>query len=192
MAKLQFRYGAMNSGKTMNLLQIAYNFLEKGKKIAIIKPFVDTKGEDKIVSRVGINRKVDYLLKKDESIIKKMATDLDEIDAILVDEVQFMSEKQIDELFFMSKKLNILVIAFGLRTNFKMEGFPASLKLLALADSLIENVTLCECGSKALFTARVLDSNYTLQGDDILIDGEKEVSYVPLCGKCFLEKVAKK
>ena len=96
MAKLHFRYGAMNSGKTTILIQTAFNYEERGQKVLIIKPEIDTKGNDTIVSRIGASRKVDYLINNDDSVIDTLKNDLENINCILVDEVQFMTKKQIE------------------------------------------------------------------------------------------------
>ena len=107
MAKLYFRYGAMNCGKTTMLLQVAHNYEERGMKIILIKPLIDTKGNNKVVSRLGVNRKVDILLNKNDEIISK----IDNLpDAIIVDEAQFLEPKQVEELFYISKEYNIPVL----------------------------------------------------------------------------------
>ena len=138
MAKFHFRYGAMNAGKSTVLLQTAYNYEEKGKKVVLIKPSVDTKGDEKIVSRIGLERKVDYLISDNDSIISKLGDNLSSLSCILVDEAQFLKRKQVDELFYISKIMDIPVIAFGLRTDFKSNGFEGSIRLLELADALEE------------------------------------------------------
>ena len=104
MAKFHFRYGAMNAGKSTILLQTAYNYEEKGKKVVILKPSVDTKGDEKIVSRIGLERKADYLIGEDDSIISILGDNIISIDCILVDEAQFLKRKQVDELFYITKK----------------------------------------------------------------------------------------
>lgn len=105
MAKLHFRYGAMNAGKTTILLQTAYNYEERGQKVLIIKPSIDTKGESKIVSRIGLKRQVDVLVNEQDNIFEKIEDDVEEINCILVDEAQFLKRKQVDELFFYYKGL---------------------------------------------------------------------------------------
>lgn len=161
MAKFHFRYGAMNAGKSTILLQTAYNYEEKGKKVVILKPSVDTKGDEKIVSRIGLERKVDYLIGNNDSIISKLGDNISSLSCILVDEVQFLKRKQVDELFYISKMMDIPVIAFGLRSN----GFEGSIRLLELADALEEMPTICRCGRKARFNARKVDGEFTFDGD---------------------------
>ena len=191
MAKFHFRYGAMNAGKSTILLQTAYNYEEKGKKVVILKPSVDTKGDEKIVSRIGIERKVDYLIGDNDSIISILGDNIISIDCILVDEAQFLKRKQVEELFYISKIMDIPVIAFGLRTDFKSNGFEGSIRLLELADALEEMPTICRCGKKARFNARKVDGKFTFDGDSIVIDDNSEVIYESLCGTCYIEEQEK-
>ena len=188
MAKFHFRYGAMNAGKSTILLQTAYNYEEKGKKVVILKPSVDTKGDEKIVSRIGIERKVDYLIGDNDSIISKLGDNISSFSCILVDEAQFLKRKQVDELFYISKMMDIPVIAFGLRTDFKSNGFEGSIRLLELADALEEMPTICRCGRKARFNARKVDGKFTFDGDSIVIDDNSNVKYESLCGTCYIEE----
>ena len=191
MAKFHFRYGAMNAGKSTVLLQTAYNYKEKGKKVVLIKPSVDTKGDEKIVSRIGLERKVDYLIGDNDSIISKLGDNISSLSCILVDEVQFLKRKQVDELFYISKMMDIPVIAFGLRTDFKSNGFEGSIRLLELVDALEEMPTICRCGKKARFNARKVDGKFTFDGDSIVIDDNSEVIYESLCGTCYIEEQEK-
>lgn len=191
MAKFHFRYGAMNAGKSTILLQTAYNYEEKGKKVVVLKPSVDTKGDEKIVSRIGLERKVDYLIGNNDSIISKLRDNISSLSCILVDEVQFLKRKQVDELFYISKMMDIPVIAFGLRTDFKSNGFEGSIRLLELADALEEMPTICRCGKKARFNARKVDGKFTFDGDSIVIDDNSEVIYESLCGTCYIEEQEK-
>ena len=191
MAKFHFRYGAMNAGKSTILLQTAYNYEEKGKKVVVLKPSVDTKGDEKIVSRIGLERKVDYLIGDNDSIISKLGDNISSFSCILVDEAQFLKRKQVDELFYISKIMDIPVIAFGLRTDFKSNGFEGSIRLLELADALEEMPTICRCGKKARFNARKVDGKFTFDGDSIVIDDTSDVSYESLCGACYIEEQEK-
>lgn len=191
MAKFHFRYGAMNAGKSTILLQTAYNYEEKGKKVVLLKPSVDTKGDEKIVSRIGLERKVDYLIGDNDSIISKLGDNISSLSCILVDEAQFLKRKQVDELFYISKIMDIPVIAFGLRTDFKSNGFEGSIRLLELADALEEMPTICRCGKKARFNAREVDGKFIFDGDSILIDDKAEVKYESLCGTCYIEEQEK-
>ena len=186
--KLYFKYGAMNSGKTMEILRTAHNYEENGYKVLIVKPFCDTKGNDFIVSRVGVSRHVDYLLKQNELLSDVIKQDYPTV--ILVDEAQFLSKEQIDDLWLITKNLDIDVFCYGLRTNFRLEGFPGAIRLFELADVMEELVTICECGRKAKFNARVVDGEYILHGEQVAIDGI-DASYEVLCGNCYLKKVLK-
>ena len=191
MAKLNFKYSTMNAGKTLDLLRTAYNYEENNYKVIVLKPKVDTKGEDSIVSRIGLKRKVDYLIQKDDSITKTIINDLDNCKCILVDEAQFLTRKQVDELFVVSKEFDIDVICYGLRLNFKMEAFEGSMRLLEIAEELEELRTMCKCGNVARYVGRKINDEFTLDGEEIIIDGTDNVSYIPMCGDCYLEKVKK-
>ena len=193
MAKLIFKYGTMGSGKSIDLMRTAYNYEEKGYSVIVMKPLIDTKGDKKIDSRIGINRVVDILISDNSNIIENIKSRLDNnLKCILVDEAQMLSKKTIDELYLASKLFDIPVICYGLRTNFKMEGFSGSTRLLEIADNLEEIKSICECGNIARFAARKVDNMYTLDGAEILIDGaDSNVTYVPICGDCYLEKVKK-
>ena len=190
MANLEYRFGPMNSGKSMAILQMAYNYEENNKKIILVKSVIDSKGGDYLVSRIGPKRKVDIKLNNDESILDdKYKNMLENIDAVLVDEAQFLTKKQVEDLWIISKNMDISVICFGLKTNFKSEFFEGSKRLFELADKFKELETICSCGKKARFNARMIDDNYILDGKEVVIDNKEEVRYVPLCGNCYLNKV---
>ena len=191
MSKLYFRYGAMNCGKSSALMQVAYNYEQNNKKVIVIKSEIDTKGNNYLESRIGLKRKVDILLKENESI-EKYYDKLDEISCILVDEAQFLSEKQIDELYYITKYYNIPVICYGLKTDFQSKLFNGSKRLLELSDELDELITICRCGKRAKFNVRFINDKFTLKGDTNLIDGSvNNVKYIPLCGKCYLDEKRK-
>ena len=188
MSKLYFRYGAMNSGKSTHLMQVAYNYEERGMKVLIIKPMVDKKGGDTLVSRLGVGRKVDLLLDENDNvldIIKERLNANKKIDCILVDEVQFLKEAQIDELFEIAVTLNIPIICYGLRTDFKRNGFEGSTRLLLIAHSIEEMKTICACGKKAIFNGRKINNKFVFEGEQIAIDEQNDVNYESLCGECY-------
>lgn len=189
MSKLYFRYGAMNSGKTTLLLQVAHNYEERGMKVLILKPGIDTKGDNKIVTRIGLKRKVDHIIEKDENLKTYLNKVKDDIECLLVDEAQFLSRDQVDELFMFSKLRDKPVICYGLRSDFKTIAFPGSLRLFEVADELEELITICRCGKRAKFNGRIVNGEFTSSGEQVAIDGENEVGYESLCGKCYLEKV---
>ena len=192
MSKLYFRYGAMNCGKSSMLMQVAYNYNEKGRKVVIIKSSIDTKADDKIYSRIGLERKVDILIKPNESFEKYYKDWEGKIACILVDECQFLSENQVEELWYVTKKMNIPVICYGLKTDFTSKFFCGSKRVFELADEIEELITICKCGKRAKFNARFVDGKFTLNGSTFLVDGEKSnVVYEPLCGKCYLEEKEK-
>ncbi len=194
-ASLIFKYSAMNAGKTISILQTAHSYDEKNLKYIIMKSVKDTKGDDTIVSRVGgENKKVDILLGENESLLteknyKKYYT----ARVILVDEVELLNEKQIEELWTIAHLIKIPVITYGLKSNFSGEIFSAGIaKLVAFADELEEigSTSLCICGAKATFNARKHNDKYTDKGEIVVIDGsDEEVEYIPLCGDCYLKHV---
>lgn len=189
MSKLYFRYGAMNSGKTTLLLQVAHNYEERGMKVVILKPGIDTKGDDKIVTRIGLKRKVDHIVKNDEKLINYLCTLPLDVVCVLVDEAQFLTRDQVDDLFMFTKLKNIPVICYGLRSDFKTMAFPGSLRLFEVSDVMEELITICRCGKRAKFNGRIVNREFTSNGEQVAIDGENHVEYESLCGKCYLEKV---
>ena len=187
MAKLYFRYGAMNCGKTLHLLQTDYNYRKNNMKTIVIKPSVDTKGGNCIVTRLGLKRKVDLLLKPYDNVRQKL--DIKNVVCILVDEAQFLQPHQVEDLWKIAKLSDIPVICYGLRTTFTSKFFVGSKTLMELADDLDEISTICSCGQKAKFNARKVNGKFVTDGAEIAIDGENDVTYEPLCGKCYIEKV---
>lgn len=189
MAKLYFRYGAMNSGKTTALLQVAYNYEERGMNVLLMKPGIDTKGSDLLVSRLGVTRKVDYLIDSGDDIVACVQDALEQkpIHCILIDEAQFLTADQVDELFLVVLHLDIPVICYGLRTDFLMNGFPGSTRLLLLAHSIEELKTICRCGRKAVINGRKVNGQYVFFGDQVAIEDGSETTYESLCGQCYLK-----
>ena len=190
MSKLYFRYGAMNCGKSTNMLQVAHNYEERGMKILIIKPMTDTKGGDTVVSRLGISRKVDVLISGQDNlynIINNYIKVNGKVNCILVDEVQFLKSRHIDELFKVAVKLNIPTICYGLRTDFQMKGFEGSSRLLLLAHSIEELKTICKCGKKALLNGRKINGEFVFEGEQVVIDNEMQVEYESLCPRCYFK-----
>lgn len=189
MAKLNFKYSTMNAGKTLDLIRTVHNYDENGYKVLVLKPKIDTKGEDYIVSRVGISRKVDYLIDKEDSIVDLIKGDLCNTKSIFVDEAQFLTKEQIDELFLISKVFDKDVICYGLRLNFKMDAFEGSRRLLEISEELEELKTICHCGNIARYVGRKVNGNYVNDGSEVVIDGTDNVEYIPLCGDCYLKEV---
>ena len=185
MSKLYFRYGAMGSGKTTALLQIAYNYEQKGMKITLIKPSIDTKGKENVVSRIGIERAVDIILLPTEKIIDRMKPI--KPDAIIVDEAQFLTREQVDELYSFTKFYDIPVLCYGLRCDFQMNGFEGSTRLLEIADDIEELKTICQCGEKATQNLRLINNQPVFEGNQVVIDDHTQVEYEGVCGKCYLK-----
>lgn len=185
MSKLYFRYGAMNSGKTAALLQVAHNYEEKGMKVIVMKPSIDTKGEEKVTSRLGIERRVDVLLGPDERIMEHMVAN--KPNAIIVDEAQFLTRDQVDELYTMTKVFDVPVLAYGLRCDFQMNGFPGASRLLELADDIEELKTICSCGKKATQNIRLINGMPVFEGNQVAIDGTANTTYDSVCGECYIK-----
>lgn len=193
MAKLHFKYGAMNSGKSDTLIKTAYNYDERGLATLTVKPALDTKGESWVVARGGARRLVDVLAHPGEDLsvrIPAMADqqDLRPLHCVLVDEAQFLEPLQIDHLFTIAKRDGISVICYGLRTDFRTEMFPGARRLFELADNVEKLPTMCRCGSQAEFNRRVVDGRHVFEGAQVAIDEVGDVSYVSLCGPCFMQE----
>jgi len=187
MAKLYFRYGTVNSGKSTSLLQVAHNYEERGMSVLVLKPGIDTKGKQTVVSRIGSSRTVDVLIGEgDELTPQKISADTS---CILIDEVQFLSADQINQLLEIALLKNVPIICYGLRTDFKTKPFPGAARLLEIAHGLEELKTICRCGKKAIFNGRKLGGDFTSTGEQVAIDGENKVEYEALCGKCYIKLV---
>ena len=187
MSKLYFKYGATNCGKTASLLQMVHNYESRNMKVLVLKPKIDTKGDNKIVSRVGLERDVDHLIEKKENIYEYLKKK-NGISCIFVDEAQFLETKQVEDLLKIVVNYNIPVICFGLRTDLNTKGFEGSTRLLEIAHSIEEMKTICDCGAKAIFNARMVNGEFVFDGEQVAIDGENEVTYESLCAKCYYKK----
>ncbi|WP_102191760.1 thymidine kinase [Microbacterium aurantiacum] len=207
MAKLYFRYGAMNSGKSTSLLQAAYNYEERGQHVLLAKPAIDTKGATQIESRLGMTREVDFLIGPEDDARalfsahrERMRHSADDellpggsvdVACLLVDEAQFLTAAQVDDLFRIAVDDGIPVMAYGIRNDFRTQAFPGSARLLAIAHSLEELKTICRCGRKAVFNGRVIGGRFVFDGDQVAIDGGGDqlvTTYESLCGACYLEE----
>ena len=183
MAKLYFRYGAMGSSKTANALMVRFNYLERGKKVLLLKAGTDTRdGEYMIRSRIGLQAECfkceDYL----DTLPGKC---LDMYDVVIVDEVQFLEERYIDRLAEVVDRDGIPVICYGLKTDFTGHLFAGSRRLLELADLIEEIPTICWCGKKAHFNARIIDGKVAREGEQIVLGANEK--YISLCRKHYLE-----
>lgn len=190
MAKLYYRYGAMNSGKTRDLMKVYYNYKERKMNTLVMKPAVDIKGKENLVSRDGASLANNHLITKNDNVYKmiKEADNRKKIHCILIDEAQFMHPKNVDELAKVADYLDIPVICYGLRADFRTKLFPGSRRLFEIADSIEEIKTVCECGRKATMNTRMVNGKYTFTGSQVAIDGEKNITYNSLCRKCYQEK----
>jgi len=194
MAKLYFRYGAMNSGKSTSLLQAAHNYEERDHQILLAKPGVDTKAGRKILSRLGVDRSVDFVIGADDDVFAAFARHRGrrrdesgkDVSCLLIDEAQFLTPTQVDDLLRIAVLENVPVLCYGIRTDFLTVAFPGSQRLLEIAHSLEELKTICRCGRKAVFNSRVVDGKTVFAGEQVAIDGV-EVSYEALCAVCYLE-----
>jgi thymidine kinase len=211
-AKLYFRYGAMNSGKSTALLQAAYNYEERGQRVLLAKPEIDTKGADRISSRLGVERLVDFLIGPDDDVRTLFAAHRARVRALaesealfpessatgtrpdvaclLIDEAQFLTPAQVDDLLRIVVEDGIPVLAYGIRTDFQTRAFPGSARLMELAHSLEELKTICRCGSKALFNARLVGGRFVFDGDQVAIDEltADRVTYESMCAECYLRE----
>jgi thymidine kinase len=192
MAKLHFKYGAMNSGKSDTLIKTAFNYDERGLATLTVKPALDTKGEDWVVARGGARRLVDVLAGNGEDLRARVNAAADErglrpLHCVLVDEAQFLEPHQIDDLFRIAKLDGVSVICYGLRTDFRTAMFPGASRLVELADNIEKLPTMCRCGSQAEFNCRAVEGRFVFEGAQVAIDGA-EVTYMSLCGQCFMEE----
>ena len=189
MAQLYFRYGAMGCGKTAQLLQVAFNYEDRGRKVCVIKPATDTKNGSKLLSRIGLERDTDFCFSRHINLFKRIEKDYASVDCVLVDEAQFLTPTQVDQLLQVAVKLNVTVICYGLRLNFRMSdgGFEGATRLLQVAHRIEELKTICECGEKATLNTRWLDDKLVTDGPDVLIDGTSKIEYRALCPKCYFK-----
>jgi thymidine kinase len=181
-AKLYFRYGAVDSAKSMNLLAVAHNYRKQSKKVALLKPAIDDRfGRDTIRSRVGIEQRADLLLEPGTRLSPERFAGLD---CVLVDEAQFLDPRLIEQLRALTRDPGVPVICYGLRTDFRTRLFPGSQRLLELADRIEEVEVTCRfCNRKAIFNLRLRDGHPTLEGEQIQLGAEE--SYAPACYACY-------
>lgn len=186
MGILTFKYGTMKGGKTADLLMSAYHCQENNFKVYLIKPTLDTRNDDKIKSRIGLQEKA-LLLKENQSIydlinINGLNVEGKYITYIFIDEVQFLNKEQVKELFSLSKIPNINIVCYGLRLNYLNKGFVGSKELLIYADEIEEIKTICKCGEKAITHLLKINGEYVFDGEEIYI-GDKEFESV--CYLCY-------
>jgi len=191
MAKLYFRYGAMGSAKTLNLLAVAHNYRQQGKKVLLMKPKLDTRfGLKEIKSRAGLEMEADLLVEKETDLTK---VSVNGSSCIVVDESQFLSKKHIEQLRELSFTKNIPVICYGLRTDFKSYLFEGSKRLMELADSIEEVKATCQyCNRKSTMNLKFVNGKAVFDGPSVELGAEEK--YFPSCYGCYYReaKAAKK
>lgn len=183
-SKLYFKYGAMGSSKTANLLIAKFNYEEKGKKTLLLKPQIDTRdGECEVKSRIGLKDHA-IVIPTDNNIVDLLKDELDGIDVIFVDEAQFLCEKQIDELHEIVILYDIPVMCYGLLTDFTSHLFCGSKRLIEIAESISEIKTICKCGRKANINARYDENGMIItSGKQIVLGGNE--TYESMCYTCW-------
>ena len=189
MAKLYFKYGAMGSSKTAQALITKFNYEERGMSVWLIKPATDVRdGAGVIRSRIGLSAEAQVIGPEDD--IRVIFDGMDRRDVIIVDECQFLTQAQIDQLRSIVDEEVIPVLCFGLRTDFQTKLFPGSARLFELADSITEIKTICECGSKATVNARIgPDGRVVTEGEQVLLGGNDV--YVAMCHSCWKKRIAR-
>ena len=188
MAKLYFKYGAMGSSKTAQALITKYNYEENDMKVWLIKPSADTRDGVQILrSRIGLAAAVEVMPPDMDIYMVYGETRQGKCDAVIVDECQFLTEAQIDQLRAIVNDYNVPVMCFGLRTDFQTRLFPGSRRLMELADCIEEIKTMCDCGSKATVNARISDGYIVTEGAQVVLGGND--SYIAMCHRCYIRGI---
>ncbi len=189
MGKLYFRYGAMGSSKTANALMVRYNYIEKGQNAIMLKPKTENRDGEMIVkSRIGLSAECIFVEDFLDEVKNEWYTGKSEawkhLDCVIVDEAQFLTEEQVDMLAEVVDKYDLPVICYGLRTDFTSHLFPGSKRLMEIANYIEEVPTVCWCGRRAHFNARVSNGKIVRTGEQVMMGGNE--SYVSLCRRHFL------
>ena len=189
MAKLYFKYGAMGSSKTAQALITKYNYEENDLKVWLIKPSANTRDGIQILrSRIGLAATVEVIAPEMDVYEQFRKTRAGECDVIIVDECQFLTEAQIDQLRTIVNDYNIPVMCFGLRTDFQTRLFPGSRRLMEVADTIQEIKTICDCGAKATVNARIDGQGHIVtEGAQVVLGGND--SYIAMCHKCYIRGI---
>lgn len=188
MAKLYFKYGAMGSSKTAQALITKYNYEENDLNVWLIKPSADTRdGADILRSRIGLQAQVDVIGPQVDIFRRFSQEKQGRCDVVIVDECQFMTEEQIDQLRAIVNECAIPVLCFGLRTDFQTRLFPGSRRLMELADVIEEIKTMCDCGAKAIINARISDGLIVTEGAQVVLGGND--SYIAMCHRCYINGI---
>jgi len=184
-AQLYYRYSTMNAGKSIELIKVAYNYEERGKKVLALTPSVDDRfGIGIIASRIGVTREA-ITINEDTNILELFLKENQKgkIDCVLVDECQFLKKHHVQELVEIVDSCEVPVLAYGLKNDFKNELFEGSYYMLVYADKIEEIKTICWCGRKATMVARVVDGKFVKTGEQIVVGGND--MYVSLCRKHY-------
>ena len=189
MAKLYFKYGAMGSSKTAQALITKYNYEENDMSVWLIKPSADTRdGADVLRSRIGLQANVEVMTPEMDIFDRFTQTQKDKCDVVIVDECQFMTPTQVDQLRAIVNEYEVPVLCFGLRTDFQTKLFPGSLRLMELADVIEEIKTMCDCGAKATINARIDGAGHIVtQGAQVVLGGND--SYIAMCHRCYVHGI---
>ena len=188
MAKLYFKYGAMGSSKTAQALITKYNYEENDLKVWLIKPGADTRdGENIVRSRIGLQAEA-QVIPADMDVYTFFAENkAGACDVVILDECQFMTPAQIDQLRAIVNDYDIPVMCFGLRTDFQTKLFPGSMRLMEVADNIGEIKTICDCGNKATVNARISNGYIVTEGDQVLLGGND--AYIAMCHRCYIQGI---
>ena len=187
MAQLYYRYSTMNAGKSIEVIKVAYNYEERGKRVLALVPGIDDRyGQGRITSRVGLSREA-TIVNEDTNILELFMREnsREHIDCVVVDECQFLKRHHVEELVEIVDSFNIPVLAYGLKKDFRNEMFEVSYFMLVYADKIEEIKTICWCGRKATMVARVIDGRVVKSGEQIMVGGND--MYVSLCRKHYNE-----
>ena len=188
MAKLYFKYGAMGSSKTAQALITKYNYEENDLNVWLIKPSADTRdGADILRSRIGLQAQVEVIPPQVDVYERFRQTRQGKCNVIIVDECQFLTPHQIDQLRAIVNDYNIPVLCFGLRTDFQTKLFPGSRRLMELADCIEEIKTMCDCGQKATVNARINDGYIVTEGAQVVLGGND--CYIAMCHRCYVQGI---
>ena len=188
MAKLYFKYGAMGSSKTAQALITKYNYEENDMKVWLIKPSADTRdGVGTIRSRIGLAAECEIATPQTNIYERYQEGFQGNCHAIIVDECQFLTVEQIDQLRAIVNDFAVPVMCFGLRTDFQTKLFPGSMRLMELADCIEEIKTMCDCGCKATVNARISDGYIVTEGAQVVLGGND--SYIAMCHKCYIRGI---
>lgn len=189
MAKLYFKYGAMGSSKTAQALITKYNYEENDLRVWLIKPSADVRDGAQILrSRIGLEAEVDTVPPEQDIYQRFQAEQAGKCDVIIVDECQFLTQAQVDQLRSIVNDFGIPVMCFGLRTDFQTHLFPGSLRLMEIADTIQEIKTICDCGAKATVNARIDETGHIItQGAQVVLGGND--SYIAMCHRCYIRGI---